>query len=91
MNISKIRNAIEKRYKKTPTGCGSSFGEILCFEIHINHLTFLDLAKKWNLTISTIGELIYDHCKRMPDASKKWDKLPAITLPKSIPLYNYLI
>lgn len=32
--IEVYREIIEKRYSHVPTGCGSSFGEILCFELH---------------------------------------------------------
>lgn len=32
--VAAFRKEIESRYKLHPTGCGSSFGEILCFEIH---------------------------------------------------------
>jgi hypothetical protein len=59
-----------------PTGCGASFGELLCHEIHgpsynlagelcEQGLTFLWLAEKWGITVAQLGELIYDHCKRL--------------------------
>lgn len=32
--VASFRNAIENAYESRPTGCGGSFGEILCFEIH---------------------------------------------------------
>ena len=32
--IKEFRDQIEERYRKYPTGCGSSFGELLCFELH---------------------------------------------------------
>ena len=62
-----VRNSIEEQYVSNPTGCGGSFGELLCYEIHFKSLTFGRLAEKWGLSISTIGELIADHCKRLEE------------------------
>lgn len=56
---------VEEDYKKHPTGCGSSFGEILCYELHENGLTFKQLAKKWKMDVSFLGELIAYHCKKI--------------------------
>ncbi len=64
-HLVRLRQLIEKQYKNHPTGCGSSFGEILCWELHTNGLTFIWLAQKWNINLATLGELIYDHCKRL--------------------------
>jgi hypothetical protein len=33
-HILAFREYIEQLYRTHPTGCGGSFGEILCFEIH---------------------------------------------------------
>lgn len=48
-----------------------SFGEILCGELHgsgdESGLTFKALATKWNISLSTLGELIWDHCKRLEE------------------------
>jgi len=60
-----LRRRIEEQYESNPTGCGGSFGEILCWEIHTNGLTFEWLAQKWGLSLPTLGELIWDHCKRL--------------------------
>ncbi len=65
-----IRQEIEHQYVNHPTGCGGSFDEILCHELHggvhpENQLTFKWLAEKWGLSLPTLGELIYDHCKRL--------------------------
>lgn len=60
-----LREAIEAQYEDYPTGCGTSFGEILCWEIHSNGMTFCWLAAKWGLSLPTLGELIWDHCKRL--------------------------
>jgi len=65
-----VRNTIEEQYFTNPTGCGGSFGELLCYEIHTNHLTFKALADKWGISISTMGDLIADHCKRLEEIPK---------------------
>ncbi len=65
-----IRQSIETQYLDTPTECGGSFGELLCYEIHSNGLTFKWLADKWGINLSTLGELIHDHCKRLQDFPK---------------------
>lgn len=33
-DIEKFRKHIEKIYQACPTGCGGSFEEILCYELH---------------------------------------------------------
>ena len=63
--ITKFRDKIENIYTETPTGCGGSFGEIICWEIHTQGLTFKDLAEKWKIDTSFLGELIADHCYRL--------------------------
>lgn len=65
-----IRESICEQYKTKPTDTGGSFGEILCHEMHINHLTFKGLASKWGVSVLTVGELIYDHCKRLEPMPK---------------------
>lgn len=69
--IETLRRYIVEQYKDCPTGCGGSFGEILCYEIHENGLTFNWLAEKWGISVTALGELIYDHCKRL-------EKLPKV-------------
>ena len=32
--VIRYRKIIEERYSKAHTGCGGSFGELLCYEIH---------------------------------------------------------
>lgn len=63
--IERLRRLIEDQYDQQPTGCGTSFGEILCWEIHSNGMTFVWLAKKWGVSLPTLGELICDHCKQL--------------------------
>lgn len=63
--LERLRRLIEAQYLDHPTGCGTSFGEILCWEIHTNGLTFEWLARKWGISLPTLGELIWDHCKRL--------------------------
>lgn len=71
--LSMLRRVIEDAYFGQPTGCGGSFGEILCWEIHENGMTFCCLADKWGVSLPTLGELIWDHCKRL-------EELPVVTL-----------
>lgn len=68
--LTTIRQEIVKQYRKNPTGCGGSFGELLCWEIHINNQTFIKLAKKWGISLPTLGELIKDHCDRLQELPK---------------------
>ena len=61
-----LRRTIEEQYETLGgTGCGASFGELLCWEIHSNNQTFTDLAILWGVSVTTIGDLIADHCRRM--------------------------
>lgn len=63
--LERLRRIIEGQYDERPTNCGASFGELLCFEIHVGGLTFVQLAEKWGLSLPTLGELIKDHCDRL--------------------------
>ena len=65
ISLEWYRNVIEQQYKDNPTGCGGSFDELLCYEIHENNLTFLWLAEKWGISVSLLGSLINDHCKHL--------------------------
>lgn len=65
VHVHTLRTAIADQYTNHPTGAGRSFGEILCWEIHANGMTFAWLADKWGLSLATLGELIWDHCKRL--------------------------
>lgn len=69
--VETLMEMIEDQYRDHPTGCGSSFGELLCYEIHINGLTFCWLAEKWGISLSLLGELVADHCRRL-------EKLPSV-------------
>jgi hypothetical protein len=66
-HIERLRRLIEEQYRSHPTGCGASFGELLCYEIHERGLTFKWLAEKWGISLPTLGELIHDHCKRLEE------------------------
>jgi hypothetical protein len=59
------RRLIVEQYADHPTGCGGSFGELLCYEIHSGGLTFTRLADKWGIGLADLGELIADHCRRL--------------------------
>ncbi len=66
--IERFRRLIEESYDEHPTGCGGSFGELLCYELHTRNgkgMTFLALARKWGVSLPTLGDLIADHCRRM--------------------------
>lgn len=69
-HIGYFRRLIEEQYRNHPTGCGGSFGELLCHELHTQELTFVRLAAKWAVSLDCLGELIYDHCKRMEEGPK---------------------
>ena len=71
-HVDSIRDHIVEAYADRPTGCGGSFGELLCYEIHTTGLTFIRLAQKWGISLPTLGELIWDHCKRL-------EELPDVT------------
>ena len=58
--LASLRRQIIQQYAHHPTGCGGSFGELLCWELHTNGLTFAWLAEKWGLSLATLGELIWD-------------------------------
>ena len=64
-HLACLRRSIEEQYEDHFTSCGGSFGELLCFEIHSQGLTFSWLAEKWGISLATLGELIWDHCKRL--------------------------
>lgn len=66
-HIERYRRLIEEQYLANPTGGGGSFGEILCHEIHTKGLTFIWLAQKWGISLPDLGELIWDHCKRLQE------------------------
>ena len=66
-HLAVLREMIETQYVECPTGCGGSFGELLCWEIHTNGLTFMWLAEKWGISLPILGELIWDHCNRLED------------------------
>ena len=63
--IVRTRRLIEEQYKDYPTSCGGGFGELLCCELHTEGLHFKRLAEKWGITVTLLGELVYDHCKRL--------------------------
>jgi hypothetical protein len=64
-HLERLRRLVEDQYQSHPTGCGTSFGELLCWEIHTNGMTFIWLAEKWGVSLPMLGELISDHCKRL--------------------------
>ncbi len=68
--LSVIRQEIVEQYKNTKLNCIGDFGQILCYEIHSNGMTFIWLAEKWGISLPTLGELIKDHCDRLQETPK---------------------
>ena len=74
--IKAYREYIEYAYQNQQFGFSGGFDEILCYELHSNPvnprleigekgLTFKELAQKWGISMSFLGELIADHCKKL--------------------------
>lgn len=71
--IESLRRKVEEQYRQQALGSGSvggCFGSILCHELHNGGpdgegLHFTALAAKWGIPVSILGELIWDHCKRL--------------------------
>ena len=59
--LAGVRRRIEEQYDSM------DFDVILCREIHTNGLTFNWIAEKWGISVTLVGELIYDHCKRLEE------------------------
>lgn len=57
----RLRRLIGKGYESNPTGCGRSFGEMLCWEIHENGMTFNWLAEKWGVSLPRDGRSASEH------------------------------
>ena len=54
-------------YQDLPNGTCGDFGELLCWEVHQNGQTFCWLARKWHISVSMLGELIADHCRKLEE------------------------
>ena len=70
--LESCRRRVVEQYASTRLGSGTvggCFGSILCHELHHGGhgggLHFEALAQKWNIPVSLLGELIWDHCKRL--------------------------
>lgn len=71
--LESCRRRVEEQYAKTKLSSGSiggCFGSILCSELHHGGpdetgLDFGRLAKKWGIPVSVLGELVWDHCRRL--------------------------
>lgn len=68
--LMRLRRLIEEQY---PMG----FGEALCYEIHTNGLSFLEIAVRWGISVTAVGELIYDHCKRLEEDPSEYIPVPS--------------
>ena len=51
----------------SPVTDGDDFDTLLCNEIFQNGQTFSMLARKWNISLSVLGELIADHCRKLEE------------------------
>lgn len=89
--LDRHRRLIEEHYAANTADHSGSFGEILAYEIHIEDLTFRDLAEKWGISLPRLGELIFDHCKRLEDdpfeeadttSSISWRRSQPLVLPR---------
>lgn len=70
--IESCRRRVEEQYANTRLSSGAiggCFGAILCSELHHGQdgygLHFSALAAKWGIPVTILGELIWDHCKRL--------------------------
>lgn len=71
--LETLRREVEEEYCHIELSSGSvggCFGSILCSELHHGGpsgggLHFKALAAKWGIPVSVLGELIWDHCKRL--------------------------
>lgn len=69
--LESCRRRVEEQYKTIPPESWTGeFGVILCHELHHGGednggLHFTSLAAKWGIPVSILGELIWDHCKRL--------------------------
>lgn len=70
--LESCRRRVEEQYAHVALssgGVGGCFGSILCSELHHGTdgggLHFKALADKWGIPVSILGELIWDHCKRL--------------------------
>lgn len=70
--IESCRRRVEEQYANTELssgGIGGCFGSILCSELHSGRggigYDFTSLAAKWGIPVTVLGELIWDHCKRL--------------------------
>lgn len=61
--IKRLGRLVEREYETEPTGTGSGLGEILCHEIHEEGMTFVWLTENWGVSLPTLGEIVWDHCK----------------------------
>ena len=72
--ILRVYSEDYNEYQGLPEGTIGDFGELLCYEIHNGHdgeheggLTFLWLAKKWNVSLEVLAELVADHIRRLDE------------------------
>ena len=68
--IDALRDVLAKRRieQHGETGCGHSFSELLCHDLHTTDgetyggHDFVALAERWGVAVEVLGLLIADHC-----------------------------
>ena len=65
MWIVKAHSEDYNKFQELPLDSRADFGELLCWEIYTNGMSFVHLAEKWNLSLDCLGELMADHCRRL--------------------------
>lgn len=73
--IDALRAALTKlrleHHEHGETGCGASFEELLCHDLHttdgVNYggHDFMALAEIWGVSVEVLGLLIADHCYQL--------------------------
>ncbi len=70
--ILRVYSEDYNEYQGLPKGTIGDFGELLCYEIHHGHdeeldggLTFDWLARKWEISLEVMAELVADHIRRL--------------------------
>ena len=76
-HLARLRRLIDGSYEAQPTGCGASFGEILCWEIHSNGDDVRLAGEEVGSLLPTLGELVWD-CKRLEEEPRTGPQLSAV-------------
>ena len=77
--LDEFRTDRQKYHTKTqgPTGCGETFSELLCHDLHTKDgeiyggYDFRELASRFGISLESLGEIILDHCYGLAGISAK--------------------